>query len=245
MVYKFQSEQVPVRGDLSSALDRAYRQIGQAGSWLNGKQRRAIFAETRYSWDCSLCQSRKFEPSPYSILGNHQTRGNLPTSWLDVIHRVVTDPGRLSERWFHEALSGDLLEDEFVEIISICVQALAIDIFTNAVGMELPPLPMAEEGHPSRSRAPEAKSGPGWVATIAPEDAGPDFSNFYANDSHFYIRRSLTLVKEETKRLWDLLNHLYLEDPRLFELEGLDRGISRAQMEYLAARVSSLLGCYY
>ena len=43
----------------------------------------------------------------------------------------------------------------------------------------------------------------------------------------------------------DLLNSLYLEDPRLFELEGLERGISRAQMEFLAARASALLGCYY
>ena len=36
-----------------------------------------------------------------------------------------------------------------------------------------------------------------------------------------------------------------LEDPRIYELEGLERGISRAQMEFLAARASALLGCYY
>ena len=55
----------------------------------------------------------------------------------------------------------------------------------------------------------------------------------------------MTLVKKGSRHLWDLLNHLYLEDPRLPELEGLNRGISRAQMEFLAARASSLLGCYY
>ena len=55
----------------------------------------------------------------------------------------------------------------------------------------------------------------------------------------------MTLVKKDTRNLWDLLDHLYPEDPRVFELQDLDRGISRAQMEFLAVRASSLLGCFY
>ena len=74
---------------------------------------------------------------------------------------------------------------------------------------------------------------------------GDDFADFYDGDRHFYIRRSLTLVPGECRRLWHLLNSLYLEDPRITELEGVERGISRAQMEFLAARASALLGCYY
>ncbi len=245
MVYIFDAAPVSLRTDLSGALNRAHKRLGQTGDWLNGEQRRAVVAETRHSWDCHLCQVRKLEPSPYSVSGEHQTFGNLPASWLNVIHRVATDPGRLSKRWFQEALSSGLEEDEFIEIVSVCVQALAFDVFSTAIGMDLPPLPAAKAGDPLRCRPPGAKTGPGWVATIGPKDAGPDFLDFYANDSHFYIRRSMTLVQQETRRLWDLLNHLYLEDPRLFELEGLDRGISRAQMEFLAARASSLLGCYY
>ena len=42
-----------------------------------------------------------------------------------------------------------------------------------------------------------------------------------------------------------MLNALYMEDPRVRELDGLERGISRAQIEFLAARASALLGCYY
>ena len=72
--------------------------------------------------------------------------GDLPVSWVDVIHRVVNDPGRLSERWFKEALSSGLLEDEFVEIIIVCVQAIAIDIFSSAIGINLVPLPKVEKG---------------------------------------------------------------------------------------------------
>ena len=41
------------------------------------------------------------------------------------------------------------------------------------------------------------------------------------------------------------MNPLYLADPRIRELDGLARAIGRAQMEFLAARASMLLGCYY
>ena len=245
MVHIFDSAPVALRSDLRSALGSAHELLGQAGDWLHGEQRLAVVAETRHAWDCSLCKLQKSEITPFVVRGEHQALGKLPNSWVNVIHRVVTDPGRLSERWFQEALSNGMEEDEFIEAISVCVQALAIDIFAAAIGMEVPPLPIAKAGQPPRQRPSEAKKGPGWVSTIAPEDAGPNFVDFYANGSHFYIRRSLTLVPQESRRLWALLNTLYLEDPRLFELEGLERGISRAQMEFLAARASALLGCYY
>ncbi len=120
MVYIFDAAPVSLRTDLSGALNRAHKRLGQTGDWLNGEQRRAVVAETRHSWDCHLCQARKLEPSPYSVSGEHQTFGNLPASWLNVIHRVATDPGRLSKRWFQEALSSGLEEDEFIEIVSVC-----------------------------------------------------------------------------------------------------------------------------
>ena len=193
-----------------------------------------------------MCKKQKLELSPYTISGQkHQGIGQLEFPWINVIHRVTNDPGRLSEKWFKEALSNGLKEDEFIEIVSVCVQAIAIDIFMICIGLPAPKLPTVVPGKPDRKRASGAKVGPGWVRTIAPEDAGPSFKDFYSNESHFYIRRSLTLLPKETRRLWYLLNNLYLEDPRIFELEGHNRGISRAEMEFLAARASALLGCYY
>ena len=241
----FNATPLSIRTDLRAALNRAHQRLAQTGDWLNGTQRLAVATETRHARDCRLCQIQKLELSPYVVDGEHQTGGYLPGTWVNVIHRIVNDSGRLSERWFREALSGGLEEDEFIEMISICVQTLALDTFAAGIGMTTVPLPIAELGDPKRQRPSEARTGPGWVATIAPERASPEFEDFYSNESHFYIRRSLTLVPGETRRLWDLLNNLYLEDPRLFELEGLERGISRAQMEFLAARASALLGCYY
>ena len=245
MTYIFDNYNGSLRSDLKTALNLAHKRLGQTGDWLTSEQRVAVFSETRHAWNCDLCQALKSEISPYGIDGEHQALGNLPKAWINVIHRVTTDPARLSERWFKEALSGGMVEDEFIEVISVCVQTIAIDVFASGIGLPIPPLPSIETGKPQRKRHPEAKAGPGWASTISPDDAGSEFADFYANESHFYTRRSLTLVPQESRRLWELLNGLYLEDPRIFELEGLQRGISRAQMEFLAARASALLGCYY
>lgn len=245
MARPYDASPVAMRVDLAAALNQNHERLTQPGSWLDGAQRLAVLVEARHAWDCPLCQKRKSSVSPYAVDGNHAALGILAPAWVEVIHRVVTDPGRLSQRWYQEAQDSGIAEDEIIEVISVTVQAVVTDCFTTAIGMETPSFPDAATGQPPRRHALEARPGPGWAATIAPEDAGPDFMDFYDNESHFYIRRSLTLVPDETRRLWELLNALYMEDPRIYELEGLERGISRAQMEFLAARASALLGCYY
>jgi len=144
-----------------------------------------------------------------------------------------------------EAIANGLSEDEFVEIVSVAVLTRTMDAFALGSGLAELPLPEPVAGTPTRVREPAATPGPGWVSTIAPENAGPEFSDFYANKSHFYIRRALTLLPPEARRFWGLLNTLYLEDPRINELDGIDRALTRAQIEFLAARASALLGCYY
>ena len=236
---------VPLRQDLMEALNRNHERLAQTGCWLDGAQRLAVVAEARHAPNCALCRERADAISPYAVSGDHGSLGHVPAPWVDVIHRVALDSGRLSARWYGEARASGMLEDEIIEVVSVTIQAVVIDSFTAGIGMDSPPLPAPSAGQPARKHRAEARTGPGWAATIAPEDAGPDFADFYDNDSHFYIRRSLTLVPGETRRLWDLLNHLYLEDPRVYELDGMERDISRAQIEFLAARASALLGCYY
>ncbi len=245
MTNPFDVVDLPLRDDMRGALGRAWMRLAEPGAWLDGGTRLAIAAETRFAWHCDFCQDRRAALSPYAVDGRHDHEGALPEYWVEVVHRLTTDPGRLSRRWVQEALDAGMVEDEFVETVSVAVLTITIDAFALGIGVVLPILPFSAPGRPARKRAPEATPGPGWVATIAPENAAPDFADFYANESHFYIRRALTLVPEETRRFWDLLNTLYLEDPRVRELDGIERAISRAQMEFLAARASMLLGCYY
>jgi hypothetical protein len=240
----FAQTPIPIRADLRAALARSWTRLGEPGAWLDGATRVQVAAEARQAWDCALCRRRKEALSPHAIEGDHDALGRLPESWIEVIHRVVTDSGRITERWYQAMRERGVGEEEFVELVSVAVLATVVDAFALGIGMAAPALPQARAGEPARQRPGNVTPGPGWVSTIPPERAGPEIGEFYARGAQ-HIKRALTLVPEETHRFWDLMYPLYLPDPTIVELEGAERAISRAQMEFIAARVSALLDCFY
>lgn len=233
------------RADLVEALDIAWRRLAEPGEWLTGRQRIAVAKCARQAWACNGCDVRKAALSPYAPAPDHTGAADLDPAWVDVIHFTIRDSGRMTQRVYDEALAAGMNEDEFVEVITVAILTQTMDAFAFGIGLPQLALPAPVEGAPPRVRAEKATPGPGWVPTIAPEDASPDFVEFYDNEYYFFIRRALTLVPRQTRQYWDLTRNLYLEDPRIPELEGLERSISRSQMEFLAARASALLGCYY
>ncbi len=235
----------PIRDDLKSALATAVDEVAQVGAWLTGVQRLAVAREARHAWDCKLCQRRKEALSPYAIEGEHDHLGELPEAWVEAIHRIVTDSGRITESWYESMLVAGIIEDELIELLSLTTMLTCMDTFTRGIGMAPLSLPSsADESAAARTRPQGAKRGPGWALTVGPDDAGPELGNFY-DTGHQFIRRSLTLVPEELNRFWNLMNPLYMSNPGVVELEGIERAISRAQIEYVATRVSAYLDCFY
>ena len=174
----FTAASLPIRADLAAALDRGWAQLGETGAWLTGDERVAVVREARAAWDCAVCRERKAALSPYAIDGDHDAATDLPDAWIDVLHRVVTDAGRLTERWCLEVQSRGIAEDEYIELVTVATIATVIDTFALAIGLPAPDLPAALDGRPARQREPTATPGPGWVATIAPENASADFRRF-------------------------------------------------------------------
>src|SRR5579863_8287984 len=85
----------PVRADLAAAHARAWERLAHAGTWLDGATRIRVAAETRHAPGCALCTRQKAALSPYAVEGTHDGRGELPGAWIEMIHRIVADPGRL------------------------------------------------------------------------------------------------------------------------------------------------------
>jgi hypothetical protein len=233
-----------VRVELQVAVEQTRTDLSNPGDWLSGSQRLEVVAEARNAWRCGLCDTRKSALSPYRVEGNHDSVSVLPEIWIELIHRVVTDSSRITQAWYESIIGDDLCEDEFIEILSVTCITTSVDVLSLGLGVD--PLVLSEPntGTPARTRPSGANPGPGWAWTVAPEDAGPELAGFY-DFGPYYIRRALTLVPREAERFWNLMNELYLPDPAAEGVGKVERGISRAQIEFLAARVSALLGCYY
>ena len=93
---------LPVRSDITTAHARAWRRLGRAGSWLTGAERLAVAAEVRQAGHCGLCAERRAALSPYAVAGSHDHVAALPEAWVEAVHRIASDPGRLTHTWFDE-----------------------------------------------------------------------------------------------------------------------------------------------
>jgi len=117
----------------------------------------------------------------------------------------------------------------YVELIGVVSQVTAVDTFHRALAVDLEPLPKAIAGEPS-NELPEtpAKVTKAWVPMTGPP----------------MIPLSLSAVPAEMAALEALHGPAYLayeemEDPAYV------RGLTRAQMELVAARTSAINECFY
>jgi alkylhydroperoxidase family enzyme len=242
--FSYAEAPVAVRADLPEAHRRAWRRLAAPGTWWTGEERVAIAAETRNAARCGLCGRRKAALSPHTVEGEHDGLGALPEAAVEVIHRVVTDPGRLSRAWFEKTLASGLSDAQYVEIVGVVVTVVSIDSFCRALGVPAETLPEPEPGEPSRRRPPAARPNGAWVAMIPQgREAGPD-ADLYGAGRAVNVIRAMSLVPDEVRGLKDLNAVHYLATDRMMDLRA-GCALDRAQMELIAGRVSALNECFY
>ena len=235
---------VPVRDDLRAAHDRQWQRLAQPGTWWTGAERVAIAAEVRRAAQCPLCRERKVALSPHAVEGQHASTGELPEAAVDVIHRVVTDPGRLTRAWFEKTLASGLTDAQYVEIIGVVVTVVSVDSFCRGLGVPLHPLPEPAPGEPLRRRPPTAQAEGAWVPMIPNGGATGPEADLYDGGRAFNVVRAMSLVPDEVRGLKDLGAAHYLSFDRMRDLRA-GRSLNRAQIELVAGRVSALRECFY
>ena len=240
----YEAAPVTVREDIIEAHRRAWQRIANPGTWWTGKERVAIAEEVRSAVRCSLCKERKAALSPNAVRGKHDSPGVLPEEVVDVIHRVVTDPGRLSKEWYEQVIAGGVEDNHYVEIIGVVIMVVSVDVFCRGIGVPAHPLPAPVEGEPSRRRPESAKPEAAWVPMIAQgKEKGPE-ADLYREGNHPNVGRALSLVPDEVRGMKDLIGAQYVPVHQVIDVR-VNRSISRAQMELIAGRVSALNGCFY
>ena len=170
--FSYDDSPISVRDELAAAHRRAWARLARPGRWWTGAQRVAIAAETRHAPACPLCHKRKSALSPYLIRGDHDRATGLADPLVELIHRVRTDPGRLTRTWYEGLRHAGLDEGEYVEAVGVIATVVAIDTFARGLGIVPRPLPAAEAGEPTRRRPPSARPGGAWVPWVEAAEVG-------------------------------------------------------------------------
>ncbi len=149
-----------IRGDLKDAHKEAWARIAAPGTWLTGEARVAVAAEIRQARECTFCTEIKNALSPNAVQGTHTSTGTLSAAEVELIHRVTSDSGRLSEPWSRSVLDMGLSAGEFVEIVGIIAMVMVLDTCTFGLGLPDTDLPQPQAGEPTHYLPPGAKRKP-------------------------------------------------------------------------------------
>ena len=226
-------------------LDQAWATLAAPGGWFTGAERVALAAEVRRARGCALCVERKAALSPYSSSADHAGAGVLSSSVLDAVHRISTDPGRLSQRWYRRTLDRGLRPEEVVEITGIVGVVTIADTLAAALGNPLRPLPEPQPGEPARALVPGTEVSGGWVPMVHPDRAEGVVKDMYAlvrgsAGFVFNVARALTAVPVALIGFFRAFSPNYNTHGEVPE-----GGLIRPQVELLAATTSSLNDCFY
>ncbi len=244
----YESATVPVREDLLAEHRAVWRRIGRAGTWWTAAERVAIAGETRRARDCELCRRRKGSDSPYAIPGEHLHAGKLSPIAVEAVHRITTDPARLTQTWVEGLMADGLSDAHYVELISVVVGVLAVDSLALGIGATLPPLPEPQSGAPTRQRPPQARLDGAWLPMVAAgEDTGLAAGIYGEAKRVPNVGRALSLVPDATRAWRRMMAVQYLPITDVLRAhKGNDlRALSRPQIELIAGRVSKYNECFY
>lgn len=215
---------------LTAACDAAAVGIAKPGDWLSAGARIAVWQGSRTAMTNELDLRRRRAISPFAVDGAHGAVEELPAAAVEVVHRLATDPGRLTKPWAETQIDA-LGEETYTELIAVTSIAIVIDRFDEALGRTLRPLPEPQSGAPTRERPADVGDVGAWVSQA--------LHKIRAN-----VSRALTLVPE-TQQVWrSLVDTFYSRGGEFLELEW-NRALSRPQVELVAARTTSLNECFY
>jgi len=235
----------PIPQRIADAHSRYWQRLAVPGTWWTGAERIAIAREVRRSRTCSLCTARHEALSPNAVDGDHDADSALPADAVEAVHRLTTDPGRLTLRWYEGVTGGKLSAGRYVELLGTVVHVFSIDEFCRALGLELHPLPEPEAGAPSEYHPASAAMEDAWVPMIPASDNSGDEADLWRTGRTGNVIRALSLVPDEVRSLNELSRAHYLPNERVADPTARGEFLDRPQMELIAGRISALNQCYY
>ena len=246
MSFDYARSAYAIRHDIPVAHREIWGKIREPGCWWQGADRVAFVQEARNARSCEACALRSVASSPNTDCGPHNSTTHLTDAVVDVVHRLTTDPARVSRGWLEEVHAEGVTDEQYVELLGVVVAAISIDAFHRALGLPLEPLPAPEAGDPSGYRPAGVSDSGAWVPTVQWEDVGEREADLYPGRRPGHVISAMSLVPDAVRMLLRLgaVHYLPLESVRTPN-DNAARAMSRCQIELLAGRVSALSGCFY
>jgi hypothetical protein len=215
---------------ISDARDTARRALAGPGDWLTGAERIAVWQHVRDAATNELDRRRLAALTPSAVDGSHPASGPLSATDVDVVHRIASDPGRLTRAWA-EAAMAVIGEERYTELVGVTAIAAALDRFDDAMGTPRVDLPEPVAGEPTRVRPDGVGDTGAWVSQTVEKTR--------AN-----VVRTLSLVPVTNEAWRAIVDSHYTRGPQFFDL-AWDRALRRPQVELLAARTTVAQQCFY
>ena len=223
---------VIVRDDLAEAHRLAWEHLAAPGSWWSGAARVEVAGT-------ALLAIADPDPLPPWVLVT--STGRLlpdliaPGAAHDVAYRLARHAGTMTVDMYRAAVD-ELGELPYVELCAIVSTVAAVAHFCRNVGLPVPPLPAPIDGQPTGER-PELLAQPqyNWVPVADPADEVAAVVQAY------------TAVPGEHRNTWRMADAQYMPPHEMVDPSWSRRpgGLSRAQMELVAARLTRLRDCFY
>jgi hypothetical protein len=160
--------------------------------------------------------------------GEHPN-GSLPPEVGEAVVAVAARPASIRRSTVEQFVSGPELDHaHYVELVGVVSRAVAIDTLFESLGLDRPELPDPVDGTPTGGIDERARPGRAWVPMVGGAS----------------ITQALSLVPGENAELEALHGPLYLTFEEMGDA-GIDKALSRPQMELVAARTSAHNACFY
>jgi hypothetical protein len=221
-----------VRDDLAEAHRLAWEHIAAPGSWWTGAQRVELACT-------ALTAIADVDPVPpwvgVTSTGRFGPELVAAATAHDFVYRLARHAGTITVD-VYRAVSGELGELPYVELCGIVSTVAAVAHFCRDIGVPVPPLPEPVEGAPTGAR-PDRLAQPqyNWVPVAEPADEVAAVVQAY------------TAVPGEHVNNWRMAAAQYMPVEEMVHPDWQRRpgGLSRAQMELVAARLTRLRDCFY
>ncbi len=221
-----------MRDDLAEAHRLAWEHIATPGSWWSGAERVELAGT-------ALMAIADDDPvAPWVGITSTGRLGDelvAPLAAHDIAYRLARHAGTMTGD-VYRAAAGELGELPYVELCAIVSTVAAVAHFCRNIGVPVPPLSAPIGGRPTGSR-PErlAQAQFNWVPVAEPADEVAAVVQAY------------TAVPDEQFNTWRMADAQYMPEPAMVNPDWSRRpgGLSRAQMELVAARLTRLRDCFY